>query len=71
MRGGIDPGDHRFRPLLVAFLRCMEEFLIRGWVQLALSLLSPGWSSTLEFYIMRGGMDPGDHRLFVCGLLEL
>ena len=63
VRGGIDPGDCRFRPRFVRVVD-MEGFLMRGWDHILPGwhwlddLRTPGWG----FHTVRGGIDPGDHR---------
>ena len=114
VRGGIDPGDHRVRPLFVGvILRSIcykEEFITQRWV-----LILPGWRWLHEprvreapfsqpvllemetyirisdpgmgpypprvalaprtpswgFHIVRGGIEPGSHRLCPRLLLDM
>ena len=69
MRGGIDTGDHHFRPRLVGVVWARNNIQSRD-VQLS----SPCCAGSMEssqsvisqwswgFRNVRGGVDPGDHR---------
>ena len=70
VRGGFDPGDHRFRPQVVGVVRYgrisnpgMGTYPPRGALALCTipsqsAIAQCGWG----FHTVRGGFDPGDHR---------
>ena len=61
VEGGIDPGDHRFRPRFVGIVDVWKDFSDSGMgpypPRVALALQTPGWG----FHTVLGGIDPGDH----------
>ena len=61
MRGGIDQGEHRFRPRLVGVVvygNIYDPGTGYYPLRVAKVLRSPGCG----FHTVRGGIDPGDHR---------
>ena len=62
-RGGIDPGNHRFRPWFVGDLDVWNDFRFGDG-----TLSCPGGAGYTD--IVRGGIDPGV-TFFVPRLLEL
>ena len=68
--GGIDPGDHRFRPRFIRVVDVRKYFSDSGMEpyppRVALALQTPGWG----FHTVQCGVEPGN-RWFIPDLLEL
>ena len=68
MRGGIDPGDHRFRPRLLKLQlngRISDPGMGSYPPRVALALRVSGWQVPISqwgwgFHTIRGGIDPGN-----------
>ena len=70
MRGGFDPGDHRFRPQVVGFVMyggTSDPGMGPCRPRVALALFSSPSQSSIGrwgwgFRTVRGGVDPEDHH---------